>query len=123
MTDVQPKYDAKYYFTVEDSVKVVQDRVGPNRARLPIPGLSDRPLAGLPHIVADVLKMLFKEDFISDGAAKEKLLFNLGPLLSFGPAFNAQLRSITDRFTRRNGDVRPPIARVRKATFFHGWNL
>ena len=30
MTDVQPKYDAKYYFTVEDSVKVVQDRVGPN---------------------------------------------------------------------------------------------
>ena len=66
---------------------LMQDRVGPNRARLPIPGLSNRPLAGLPHIVADVLKMLFKEDFISAGAAKEKLLFNLGPLLSFGPAF------------------------------------
>ena len=30
MSNVQPKYDAKYYFTVEDSVKVVQDRVGPN---------------------------------------------------------------------------------------------
>jgi NADH-quinone oxidoreductase subunit H len=66
---------------------LMQDRVGPNRARLPIPGLSNSPLAGLPHIVADVLKMLFKEDFISEGAAKEKLLFNLGPLLSFGPAF------------------------------------
>ena len=66
---------------------LMQDRVGPNRARLPIPGLRDKALAGLPHIVADVLKMLFKEDFLSTGAAKEKLLFNLGPLLSFAPAF------------------------------------
>ena len=63
---------------------MMQDRVGPNRARLP--GI-DSPLAGLPHIIADVLKMLFKEDFISDGAARQKLLFNLGPLLAFGPAF------------------------------------
>ena len=66
---------------------LMQDRVGPNRARLPIPGLRDKALAGIPHIVADVLKMLFKEDFLSTGAAKEKLLFNLGPLLSFAPAF------------------------------------
>lgn len=66
---------------------LMQDRVGPNRARLPIPGLSDSPLAGLPHIVADVFKMLFKEDFLSAGSRKHKILFNLGPLLSFAPAF------------------------------------
>src|SRR5205807_1760629 len=63
---------------------LMQDRVGPNRARLPIPGLRDRPLKGLPHIPADVLKMLFKEDFIPAGAEANKLLFNLAPLLVFG---------------------------------------
>ena len=66
---------------------LMQDRVGPNRARLPIPGLRDMPLKGLPHIVADVLKMLFKEDFIPEGAWGNSFLFNLGPLLSFAPAF------------------------------------
>ena len=66
---------------------LMQDRVGPNRARLPIPGLENRPLLGLPHILADVLKMLFKEDFIPERALRNKLLFNLGPLLAFGPAF------------------------------------
>lgn len=66
---------------------LMQDRVGPNRARLPIPGLSDKPLKGLPHILADVLKMLFKEDFIPEGAEANKLLFNLAPLLAFAPAF------------------------------------
>jgi NADH-quinone oxidoreductase subunit H len=66
---------------------LMQDRVGPNRARLPIPGLSDRPLKGIPHIGADVLKMLFKEDFIPAGAEGNKVLFNLAPLLAFAPAF------------------------------------
>ena len=66
---------------------LMQDRVGPNRARLPIPGLSHMPLKGIPHIVADVLKMLFKEDFIPEGAAGNKFLFNLAPLLAFAPAF------------------------------------
>src|SRR5213075_2302434 len=66
---------------------LMQDRVGPNRARLPIPGLKDMPLKGVPHIVADVLKMLFKEDFIPEGAIANKLLFNLAPLLAFAPAF------------------------------------
>src|SRR2546427_374671 len=59
----------------------------PNRARLPIPGLRDMPLKGLPHIIADVLKMLFKEDFIPEGAIGNRLLFNLAPLLAFAPAF------------------------------------
>ena len=30
MTDAKPQRDMKYYFTVEDSVQVVQDRSGPN---------------------------------------------------------------------------------------------
>src|SRR6266850_2399191 len=64
---------------------LMQDRVGPNRARLPIPGLSERPLKGIPHILADVLKMLFKEDFIPEGATRNKFLFNLAPLLAFAP--------------------------------------
>src|SRR5205823_1436000 len=67
---------------------LMQDRVGPNRARFSIiPGLKDKPLKGLPHIVADVLKMLFKEDFIPEGAVANKFLFNLAPLLAFAPAF------------------------------------
>jgi NADH-quinone oxidoreductase subunit H len=67
---------------------LMQDRVGPNRARLSfIPGLKNRPLRGLPHILADVLKMLFKEDFIPEGAWGNSFLFNLAPLLAFAPAF------------------------------------
>ncbi len=62
-----------------------QDRVGPNRARLPIPGLKNRPLGGLPHIITDVLKMLTKEAFMPKNA--NKILFALGPILSFAPAF------------------------------------
>ena len=65
---------------------LMQDRVGPNRARINLPGLRDKALAGLPHILADVLKMLFKEDFISEGAARHKLIFNLAPLFAFAPA-------------------------------------
>src|SRR5439155_16935901 len=32
-------------------------------------------------------KMLFKEDFIPEGAVANKFLFNLAPLLAFAPAF------------------------------------
>src|SRR5207253_839024 len=67
---------------------LMQDRVGPNRARFSIiPLLRDRPLHGIPHIMADVLKMLFKEDFIPEGAVPNRFLFNLAPLLAFAPAF------------------------------------
>ena len=66
---------------------LMQNRVGPNRARLPLPGLSERPLKGIPHIMADVVKMLFKEDFIPEGAEGNRFLFNLAPLLAFAPAF------------------------------------
>lgn len=64
---------------------LMQNRVGPNRARLPIPGLKDKPLLGLPHIAADVLKMLTKEEIIP--AMSSKGLYLLAPALAFGPAF------------------------------------
>jgi NADH-quinone oxidoreductase subunit H len=64
---------------------MIQDRIGPNRARLGLPGLRNYALAGLPHIAADVLKMFFKENFIP--ARADRLLFNLGPILAFGPVF------------------------------------
>ena len=43
----------------------MQDRIGPNRARIALPGLKNRSLAGLPYVAADSLKMLFKEDLNS----------------------------------------------------------
>lgn len=64
----------------------MQDRVGPNRARLSIiPGLKNASLAGIPHIVTDVFKMLTKEAFRPKNA--NKLLFALAPMLAFGPVF------------------------------------
>jgi NADH-quinone oxidoreductase subunit H len=64
---------------------MMQDRLGPNRARIALPGIKHRALGGLPHVAADSLKMLFKEDFIPEGA--NKILFNLGPILAFAPVF------------------------------------
>jgi NADH-quinone oxidoreductase subunit H len=64
---------------------LMQDRQGPNRARLPIPGLSNATLGGLPHLVADVLKLLTKEAFSPQKA--NKFLFNLAPILAFAPVF------------------------------------
>ena len=64
---------------------MMQDRIGPNRARIPLPFLSGRSLGGLPHIAADVVKMFTKEDFIPRSA--NRVLFNLGPVLAFAPVF------------------------------------
>jgi NADH-quinone oxidoreductase subunit H len=54
---------------------VMQDRIGANRAK--IFGMT---ALGLFHAIADVLKMLGKEEFIPAGA--NKFLFNLAPYLS-----------------------------------------
>ena len=54
---------------------MLQDRLGPNRVG---------PL-GLLQNVADGLKNFFKEEVMPAGA--ERILFQLAPLLSFGPAF------------------------------------
>jgi NADH-quinone oxidoreductase subunit H len=62
---------------------MIQDRVGPNRARIGLPGLRHSALGGLPHVVTDALKMLTKEDVRPKNA--DPLLFNLGPILAFAP--------------------------------------
>ncbi len=54
----------------------IQDRTGPNRA-----GIAGIRLGGLIHPIADVLKLLFKEDFIPDGA--HRALYALAPVLVF----------------------------------------
>ncbi|QRN94120.1 NADH-quinone oxidoreductase subunit H [Archangium violaceum] len=64
---------------------LMQNRIGPNRARIHLPGLKDKALVGIPHFLADGAKMLFKEDFIP--ATANKLLYNLGPMLAFAPVF------------------------------------
>src|SRR4051812_2015680 len=64
---------------------MMQNRIGPNRARIALPGLRDRSLGGLPHVASDALKMLFKESFVPKNA--NRVLFNLGPVLAFAPVF------------------------------------
>lgn len=61
----------------------MQNRVGPNRARL----FRNQkwPFYGIPHLAADGLKMIFKEDFVPPTA--QKFLFNIAPVISFVPAF------------------------------------
>ena len=59
----------------------MQDRIGPNRAPITIPLLGIKLyLFGLPHFVADGLKMLMKEDFIPENA--NKVLFWLAPAVA-----------------------------------------
>ncbi|MDY7225130.1 complex I subunit 1/NuoH family protein [Hyalangium rubrum] len=64
---------------------LMQDRIGPNRARINLPVLRNMDLAGLPFVLADSVKMLTKEAFVPEKA--NRFLFNLGPLLAFAPAF------------------------------------
>lgn len=59
---------------------LIQNRVGPNRARLPIIGN----LLGIPHFVADGIKMIFKEDVVPDQA--NRFWHNLAPMLTIFPA-------------------------------------
>jgi NADH-quinone oxidoreductase subunit H len=58
----------------------IQDRIGPNRARLPGIPIA---LGGIPHFLADGIKMLTKEDVIP--ARAEKVLYWLGPMMAFAP--------------------------------------
>jgi NADH-quinone oxidoreductase subunit H len=59
----------------------MQDRVGPNRANL-----GPFRLWGLPHFLADGLKLVLKEDFTPAGA--DKWLFKVAPALAFVPVFS-----------------------------------
>ncbi len=61
---------------------VIQDRIGPNRAYIPLLGKKLR-VAGLLHTAADGLKFFFKEDFVPPRA--DKLLFAIAPIISMFP--------------------------------------
>jgi len=61
---------------------MMQDRVGPNRANI-----GPFTLWGIPHFVADALKMIFKEDFVPPRA--DKFLFALAPMLAVAPVLIA----------------------------------
>ncbi len=62
---------------------MIQDRIGPNRATIGLPGLRGRPLGGVFHVATDAIKMLTKEDFRPKIA--DPLLFGLAPILAFAP--------------------------------------
>lgn len=59
----------------------IQNRIGPNRARLPF---INHPLLGVPHFLADGLKMILKENIVPDGANKK--LHLIAPALVLLPA-------------------------------------
>lgn len=61
---------------------MMQDRLGPNRANI-----GPFRLWGIPHFVADAVKMIFKEDFVPPKA--NKFLFALAPVLAVAPVFVA----------------------------------
>jgi NADH-quinone oxidoreductase subunit H len=65
---------------------MIQDRLGPNRAGIPIGG-KNFALAGLLHPLADALKFMWKEDFIPPKA--DKLLFAVAPIISVIPTIAA----------------------------------
>jgi NADH-quinone oxidoreductase subunit H len=64
---------------------LMQDRIGPNRARINLPFIKNFDIAGVPHVITDVVKMLTKEAFRPKVASK--MLFNLAPVLAFAPVF------------------------------------
>src|SRR5690349_6118065 len=59
---------------------MMQDRIGPNRA-----GILGWRGWGIPHFVADAVKMIMKEDFVP--AKANRFLFTLAPLLAIVPVF------------------------------------
>jgi NADH-quinone oxidoreductase subunit H len=66
---------------------MIQDRMGPNRAGIPLPGGKSLTLLGLLHPLADALKFMWKEDFIPPKA--DKLLHALAPIISVIPTVAA----------------------------------
>jgi NADH-quinone oxidoreductase subunit H len=61
---------------------MMQDRLGPNRANI-----GPFRIWGIPHFLADAVKMIFKEDFVPPKA--NKFLFALAPVLAVAPVFVA----------------------------------
>jgi NADH-quinone oxidoreductase subunit H len=63
---------------------MMQDRLGPNRANIPLPGGLNWRMWGITHFMADALKFLFKEDYVPSKA--HKFLFMWAPIMSMAPA-------------------------------------
>jgi len=62
---------------------LIQDRIGPNRAYIPVKGLKKYRFWGLLHLVADSVKMFFKEDFRPRQG--NRFLIELAPILALAP--------------------------------------
>ncbi len=62
---------------------MIQDRIGPNRAGLPLTKKITLRLFGLLHTAADGVKFFTKKDFMPPKA--DKLLFSLAPILAMAP--------------------------------------
>jgi len=63
---------------------MMQDRLGPNRAEITIPGLGwTLRLWGITHFVADALKMAFKEDLVPSKV--DRVLYGIAPLMAIAP--------------------------------------
>ena len=66
---------------------MMQDRLGPNRANIPIPftrGRLNWRMWGITHFMADALKFMAKEDFVPPKA--HKFLFMWAPIMAMAPA-------------------------------------
>src|SRR5258706_5048528 len=62
---------------------MMQDRLGPNRANIPLGPLNIK-LFGITHFMADAVKFLFKEDYVPGKA--HKFLFMWAPIMAMAPA-------------------------------------
>jgi NADH-quinone oxidoreductase subunit H len=66
---------------------MMQDRLGPNRAQIDLPGVGPLRVWGILHFVADAIKMIGKEDFVPGNAHRG--LFSLAPILAMAPVLIA----------------------------------
>jgi NADH-quinone oxidoreductase subunit H len=67
---------------------MMQDRLGPNRANIPLPfkvggKQANWRMWGITHFMADALKFLFKEDYVPSKA--HKFLFMWAPIMAMAP--------------------------------------
>jgi NADH-quinone oxidoreductase subunit H len=67
---------------------MMQDRLGPNRANIPLPWKirgkqANWRMWGITHFMADALKFLFKEDYVPSKA--HKFLFMWAPIMAMAP--------------------------------------
>src|SRR5689334_16147282 len=63
---------------------MMQDRLGPNRAYLALPGGWRPKVFGITHFVADAIKFIYKEDFVPPKA--HKFFFMWAPVMAMAPA-------------------------------------